>query len=250
MKKYMLGTIACILLFITVYALSSGISAKIMETMAGDRKLPVYCVETEEPVVALTFDAAWGNEDTDVLIDLLNQYEAKATFFVTGDWADRFPEDVKKFSSQGHDIANHSDSHPHIDNLSFDELKADTDRCNEKIKNLTGESPLLYRGPYGEYNNTIIEILETQGQYCIQWDVDSLDWKDPDPQQLANNVLKKVKNGSIILLHNGAKNTPEALPNILSGLKEKGFGFVLVKDLIYTQEYEIDHTGMQKRVGQ
>lgn len=246
--RYFFGLLACAVLFGFVFTLSSGVSEKVMAVIAAGRKLPIYCVETEEPVVALTFDAAWGNEDTDALIGILEQYGAKATFFVTGDFAERFPDDIKKFSEKGHDIANHSYGHPHIDQLSYEELKADTDKCNAVIQELTGQSPLLYRGPYGEYNNTILEILEAQGQYCIQWDVDSLDWKDPSPEQLCENVLKKVKNGSIILLHNGAKNTPQALPQLLQGLKDQGYSFVLVRDLIYTENYEIDHTGMQKKL--
>lgn len=246
--RYFSILMACIILFFTIYTLSSGLYGKVSSVMAGDRKLPIYCVKTDAPVVALTFDAAWGNEDTDQLIGILDQFGAKATFFVTGDFAARFPEDIRKFSEKGHDIANHSYGHPHIDQLSYDELKADTDKCNELIQKLTGQAPMLYRGPYGEYNNTLIEMLEAQNQYCIQWDVDSLDWKDPSVPQLCQNVLGKVKNGSIILLHNGAKNTPQALPQLLQGLKDQGYRFVLVRELIYTENYEIDHTGMQKKL--
>lgn len=248
MKRYILNILVCIILFFVVFTISSGVSEKLMEAAAGNRQLPIYCVQTEEPVVALTFDAAWGNEDTDLLISLLEEYDAKATFFVTGDWAERFPEDVKKLYENGHDIANHSYAHPHIDPLSYEALAEDTKKCNEWIQSLTGQCPLLYRGPYGEYNNTLLEILKNQNQFCIQWDVDSLDWQNPQPQEIAENVLKKVQNGSIILLHNGAKNTPQALPQILSGLKEKGFRFVLVRDMIYKENFEIDHTGMQKSV--
>lgn len=240
------------ILYIALYALSIlgtyAVATIICDFAAASeegRIIPIYSVETDKKTVALTFDAAWGNEDTDAIIDILKEYEAPSTFFVTGDWAKRFPEDVKKLYSAGHDIANHSDSHPHIENMSYEELKADTLACNERIKKITGAYPLLYRGPYGEYNNTLIEMLHSINMYYIQWDVDSLDWKNPSPERMERNVTERVKNGSIVLLHNGAKNTAKALPSILNALKNDGYEFVLVKDLIYKEKYITDITGRQ-----
>ena len=245
MKKSVIWIVLAFAAVTGAYFLS-GIICDAVETAAGsDRIIPIYCVDTDKKCVALTFDAAWGNEDTDTLLSILKEYEAPATFFVTGQWAEKFPEDVKKLYDAGHDIANHSDSHPHITGRSYDELKSDTESCNKKIEEIIGEAPMLYRGPYGEYNNTLIEMLHDINMYYIQWDVDSLDWKDPEPSQLVKNVTDKVKSGSIVLLHNGAKNTPEALPSILKTLKDEGFEFVLVKDLIYKENYKVDSAGKQ-----
>lgn len=245
MKKRVLWIVLSIAAVTGAYFLS-GIICGAVETASGSgRIIPIYCVDTDKKCAALTFDAAWGNDDTDILIGILNEYNAPATFFVTGQWAEKYPEDVKKLYDAGHDIANHSDTHPHISNMTYEELKADTERCNKKIEEITGEAPLLYRGPYGEYNNTLIEMLHDINMYYIQWDTDSLDWMDPEPSCIVKNVTDKVKSGSIVLLHNGAKNTPEALPSILKQLKDEGYEFVKVKDLIYRDNYHVDNTGKQ-----
>ncbi|MBQ4339858.1 MAG: polysaccharide deacetylase family protein [Firmicutes bacterium] len=245
MKKTMFWIFISAVVFTGAYYLSGMICDAVSASAEEERLIPIYSVETDEKCVALTFDAAWGNEDTQILLDILKENKVPATFFVTGQWADKFPEDVKKFYEAGHDIANHSYSHPHIADLSYEELKEDTLSCNEKIKSITGESPLLYRGPYGEYSNTLIEMLHDSEMYYTQWDVDSLDWKDPNTETLVKNVTKKVQNGSIVLLHNGAKNTPAALPDIIKALKDDGYKFVLVKDMIYKTDYTTDHAGRQ-----
>lgn len=247
MKKEIFLIVIGIVSIAAAYLLPGVVCDMITASSTPNRIIPIYNVETDKKCVALTFDAAWGNEDTDEIIDILEKYDAAATFFVTGQWAKKFPEDVKKLHEAGHDIGNHSDQHPHIDNMSEDELKADTDKCNERIENIIGKKPLLYRGPYGEYNNTLIEMLHCNKMYYIQWDVDSLDWKNPTPEQIVKNVVSKADNGSIILLHTGAENTPAALPQLLQALKDDGYEFVLVRDMIYTEDYTIDHTGKQIR---
>ena len=247
MKKRVFWIFIGAVIFTCAYYLSDLICDAVSAYGNEERIIPIYSVDTEEKCIALTFDAAWGNEDTQILLDILNENDVPATFFVTGQWADKFPEDVRKFYDAGHDIANHSDSHPHINDMSYEELKKDTIACNEKIKDITGEYPLLYRGPYGEYNNMLIEMLHEANMYYIQWDADSLDWKDPDPEDLVKNVTQKVQSGSIVLLHNGAKNTPAALDDIIKNLKNEGYKFVLVKDMIYKTDYKTDHTGRQSK---
>ncbi|MBO5725851.1 MAG: polysaccharide deacetylase family protein, partial [Clostridia bacterium] len=118
--------------------------------------------------------------------------------------------------------------------------------CNDKIKAVTGVEPTLFRPPYGDYNNATIDATESMGMKCIQWDVDSLDWKDSaTADSIAQRVISKVKNGSIVLFHNDAEHTPEALPTILKTLKEQGYEFVFISDLIYKDNYEIKHDGTQ-----
>ena len=134
-----------------------GVLQQAATTSAGERQLPIYCVQTEKKEIALTFDAAWGNSDTDELLALLEENGAKATFFCTGEWVDNYPDDVKRLFDAGHEIQNHSDKHPHPNELSFEALITDTQACDEKIHAITGVYPTLYRSPYGEYNDKVIQ---------------------------------------------------------------------------------------------
>lgn len=214
-----------------------------------EKKLPIYCVDTKgEKKVAITFDSAWGDEDAQEIRDILNKYEVKVTFFMVGDWMRKYPELVKQLAADGHDMANHSNKHPHVTQMSKEAVKEDLMAAHEEIKNLTGTNCNLYRPPYGEYNNAVLEAAKECGYHTIQWDVDSLDWKGYDAATLVNKVVghKHLGDGSIILLHNGAKHTAEALPKIIEGLKEKGFEIVPVSKLIYTEGYYMDHEGRQK----
>ncbi len=212
---------------------------------AEKRLLPIYSTECDEKKIAVTFDVAWENSNTDQLISILKDNDAKATFFITGDWCDRYPDDVKKFFDAGHEIENHSDKHPHVLGANVNDLIADTRECSRKIKMLTGEEPSLYRAPYGEYDDSLITTLDGMGMKVIQWDVDSVDWKKNSAADIKKKVLKGVKPGSILLFHNDLENTTEALPEILSELKSQGYELVAVKDLILQDNYTIDSNGKQ-----
>jgi polysaccharide deacetylase family sporulation protein PdaB len=214
-----------------------------------ERLLPIYCVETDKKQIAISFDAAWGNDDTGQLIDILAEYNVPATFFVVGAWVDKYPESVKQLHDAGHQIQNHSNTHPHLPQLSKAQIKDEITTCNQKIEAITGVAPTLLRPPYGDYDNALIETMGELGMYTIQWDVDSLDWKEnATPQSICQRVTKKVKNGSIVLFHNDADHTPEALPEILKCLKDEGYEFVFISDLIYKENYEIKHDGTQCKI--
>ena len=212
---------------------------------ATQRDLPIYCVQKDSKVCSLTFDAAWGNEDTQQLIDILGKYNIKATFFVVGEWVDKYPESVKALHDAGHEIMNHSDNHPYFTKLSAEQIKIQLNTCNEKIAAITGVTPILFRPPYGDYNDSVVATVRECGMYCIQWDVDSLDWKDPTPDQICQRVLKRVQPGSIVLFHNAAKNTPAALPSVIEGLIQQGYSMVPVSQLILRDNFTMDHTGRQ-----
>lgn len=214
-------------------------------TRAAKRLVPIYSVDTPDKKIAITFDVAWENSNTDQLIKILKDNDAKATFFITGDWCDRYPDDVRKFHEAGHEIENHSDKHPHVMGANVNDLIADTRECSRKIKMLTGAEPTLYRAPYGEYDDSLITTLDGMGMKVIQWDVDSVDWKEPTAADIKKKILKGAKPGSILLFHNDLANTTEALPEILSELKSQGYKFVTVNDLIYKDNYTIDSDGKQ-----
>ena len=214
-----------------------------------DHILPIYSVETEKKVVSMTFDSAWGDEDLDEVLKILQKHEVKATFFVTGDWVSKYPEAIQKLDQAGHDIGSHGDNHKHMTRLSETENLQELKGCFDKIKSVTGKEIDLFRAPYGDYNEALVQTAKKAGYYTIQWDVDSLDWKDYGADNIVKTVVehKNLQNGSILLLHNGAKYTKDALERVITGLKEKGYTFVPISELIYRNDYYIDHTGRQHR---
>ncbi len=242
-KRSLLSIALCLLAGITALCVSVSSTTKAIQTAAEPKINPIYRVKSDKKQVAISFDAAWGNEETAQLLDILDKYKVKATFFLVGDWVDHFPGDVKTIAEKGHDIGNHSNTHPHMPQLSSDTASTEITACNDKIKALTGKSPTLFRPPYGDYDNMVVNTVKSLGMYCVQWDVDSLDWKDPTPEQMTKTVLDKVQDGSIVLMHNGAKHTPAALPGIIKGIQDKGFEIVLIKDLIPEGEYYTDVQG-------
>ncbi len=188
----------------------------------------------------------WGNEDTEQLIEILGEYDIKATFFVVGEWVDKYPESVRALSDAGHEIMNHSDTHPHMPKLSREEMLTEIRSCNEKIAKITGRTPTLFRAPFGEYSNDLIEVLDSLNMHCIQWDIDSRDWKqDYTAEKIIKGVCDNAKSGSICLFHNAAKNTPEALPTIIKTLLADGYKILPISKLIMTNNFTINHEGRQ-----
>lgn len=212
-----------------------------------EKELPIYCVKTDKKQIALTFDGAWGNEDTSTLLDILERQGVTATFFFTGGWISKYPDDVKTILSKGHEVGNHSESHKQMSKLSKEQCKEEIQIVHDKVKELTGLEMKVFRPPFGDYNDTVIQAANELGYHVIQWDVDSLDWKDYGCDSILHTVTnhKHLGNGSIILMHNGAKYTKEALEEMIVCLKEKGFEFVKVSDLIYKENYKMDHEGRQ-----
>ena len=221
-----------------------------VETSVATRQLPIYCVDRDDNMVAISFDAAWGNEDTQQLIDILAKYNVKTTFFVVGEWVDKYPESVKALHEAGHEIMNHSKDHAHYNSLTTDEIIADINACNDKIEAITGVRPTLIRCPYGEYDDHVIAAIRSIGMEPIQWDVDSLDWKDLSASEITKRVTGKVQSGSICLFHNAALHTPEALPSILEYFRSSGYTVVKISEILLTGEYYMDHTGKQCPAGE
>ena len=216
----------------------------------GNRELPIYCVKTDEAggkKIALTFDAAWGNEDTKKILEILKKNNVKVTFFMTGGWVESYPEDVRAILADGHDLGNHSENHKNMSQISDAEKKEELMKVHEKVRELTGYEMFLFRPPYGDYDNAVIKVARECGYYPIQWDVDSLDWKDYGVDSIIKTVTghKHLGSGSIILCHNGAKFTSEALDKLIQNLKDQGYTFVPLSELIYRDHYHLDHEGRQ-----
>lgn len=225
------------------FTASRGLSVAVLNQ---GRALPIYCVETKEKKISLTFNAAWNDSDIEEIISILDKYKVKSTFFIVGDWVDRYPSRVKTLFDSGHKIENHSDSHSNMTNMTKQEVIADINACNEKIKTITGTTPTLFRAPYGDYNNNVIKTANALNMIGIQWDIDSLDWKDLTVDEIVGRVVPKVTQGSIVLFHTGTLNTAKALPKIIESLQSKGYKLVPVNELLIKESYTIDHTGRQK----
>ncbi len=209
------------------------------------RSLPIYSVETDEKKLSISFDCAWGVDYTDKLLDIMQKNGVRCTFFAVQFWVEKYPEYVEKIISAGHEIGTHSRTHPYMSKLSKAQIQEELSSSVKAIEKLTGAPVTLFRPPYGDYNNLLIDTCKEMCLYPIQWDVDSLDWKNLSATEIAMRIVNGAKNGSIILCHNNGLHTAEALPMIFSTLKNRGYSFVPISELIYTENYTIDHNGRQ-----
>ena len=239
---FLLGVVAFVKCVTTFVPQAVSVSSTI-----NGRELPIYCVETDEKKVALSFDAAWGNEDTQRILEILAKHNIHVTFFATGGWVESYPDDVKAILNAGHDLGNHSENHKNMSQLSNDEKEQEIMKVHDKVKNLTGYEMFLFRPPYGDYDNDVIKTATKCGYYPIQWDVDSLDWKDYGVDSIISTVCtnKHLGNGSIILCHNGAKYTADALDTLITNIKGQGYEIVPVSELIYRDGYHMNAEGRQ-----
>jgi polysaccharide deacetylase family sporulation protein PdaB len=207
--------------------------------------VPIYSVDTKEKKISLSFDMSWGKDNTPKILDILDRYNVKATFFLVGGWIDDNEELVKEIVKRGHELGNHTNKHPDMNKITKEKLIEEIMLCDAKIMSITGKGTKLFRCPSGAYNDVVIDTVQSLGRYTIQWDVDSIDWKEYGPSIEYNRVIKNTKPGSILLFHNTAKYTPETLPQVIEKLQKNGYSFVKVSDLIYKDNFYIDPLGRQ-----
>jgi len=246
-KDKILAYVVSVLTVITLFGVANlMINTEVIETSTSiTTKLPIYNVQTEEKKIAFTMNCAWSADDIDEILETLRSNEVKITFFVVGEWVDKNPEAVKKIHAEGHEIGNHSNTHPHVNNLTYEQNLEEIKKCSEKIEQLTGQKTILYRAPYGEYNDNVIRVSSENGYYPIQWSKDTLDYQALTGEQMWKRIGENLQNGDIILSHNGTAHTSDSLDMIIKNIKEKGFEIVKVSDLIYKQDYEINNNGTQ-----
>ena len=243
--KRVLGGFGLLALALAVMVLMREVGAYAVNAMTKARSLPIYSVAREEKKIAISFDCAWGTEHTDAILKALDQNDVRCTFFMVEFWTEKYPEYVKKIDEAGHEIGTHSKTHPYMSKLSEAEIRAELSSSSEAITAVTGKKVDLFRPPYGDYDNLVIDTAKSMGIYSIQWDVDSLDWKDLSATDIAMRIINGVKPGSIILCHNNGLHTAEALPLIFSTLQNRGYEFVPIGELIYRENYTIDANGRQ-----
>ena len=220
-------------------------TAQTLPTSSSERALPIYKVKTEENKVALTMNCAWSADDIDRILETLEKNEVKITFFIVGEWAEKYPEAVKKIYEAGHEIGTHSNTHPHVEQLSAEKNLEEIKLGIEKLQKITGEQTRLYRTPYGEYNDTVINTARENGCYTIQWNIDTLDYKGLTGDEMWGRIKEKLQKGSIILTHNGTEHTADSLDMLLKNIKTNGYQVTTVSDLIYKDNYIIDNNGTQ-----
>ena len=242
---YIVSIMMVILLFTFVTNINGENREAILTSSNNSKLLPIYKVKTENKNVSVTMNCAWNADDIDKILEVLDKAQVKITFFVVGDWADKYPEAVKKIAEHGHEIGTHSNTHPHVNNLTLEENIAEIKESSAKIEKLTGQKPDLYRAPYGEYNNTVIQSATDSGYFTIQWSLDTLDYTGLTVEEMWKRLDGKLSNGDIILMHNGTEHTADSLEMLIKNIKDKGFNIVKVSDLIYKSNYSIDINGVQ-----
>ncbi len=236
---------AAIALALTIALLSAHFAGAVEVYSSTSRSLPIYCVGREDNKIAISFDCAWGTEHTDAILKNLEAGKVRATFFTVQFWAEEHPDYLKKIVEAGHEVGTHSATHSYMSRLSESEIRGELTTSCEAITAATGKSVELFRPPFGDYDDLLIDTANAMGLYPIQWSVDSLDWKDLSASDIAERVIARVQSGSIILCHNNGLHTADALPVIIDTLHARGFEFVPIGELIYRDNYTIDAAGKQ-----
>lgn len=231
-NSYLVAASTVVILFILSFFLINA-DMKAIETSTDTSNLtPINSVETNKKQISLSINCEWNADDIDKILETLEKCNVKTTFFLTGKWVEKYPEAVKKIFEKGHEIANHSDKNECVTNLSREQNVEDILNCTNKIKNITGTEANLYRSPYGEYNDTVIKAAEDYGYKVIGWSIDTLDYEGLNTDQMWDRINKDLKNGAIILMHNGTENTADALETIIRNIQKKGYNIIKVSDLI------------------
>ncbi len=244
-KKKILSVISIIILIVILCFSLSGMGAEQVFFGYANRELPIYRVKRDDKKIAISFDCAWGTDYTDELLKIMQENDVKCTFFMVEFWTKKNPEYVKKIDEFGHEIGTHSATHPYMSKLDKNSIIKELTTSKNAIESIINKKVQVFRAPYGDYNDTLIKTARELGLYTIQWDVDSLDWKDLSANQIYKRVVDKVKSGSIVLFHNQGKHTAEALPLIIKDLKDKGYEFVSIGQLIYKDNYLMGADGSQ-----
>ncbi|MBQ1502112.1 MAG: polysaccharide deacetylase family protein [Firmicutes bacterium] len=212
---------------------------------SADGLLPVYEVATAENAVAISFDASWGAEYTPLILDILDEYGAHATFFLVNIWLASYPDMAREIALRGQEIGMHSATHPHFSHLTEEQMREELTANRQLVLDTTGYTPRLFRPPFGDYDGRVVELVHEMGCECVQWSVDSLDWQDLGAQEIYRRVTADIHGGDIVLFHNNGLHTAEALPLILECFKQKGLRAVSVSELLPEGDTFVDSNGVQ-----
>jgi len=245
-KFVVLSLLILIVVIMGMLHISDSVAQNVLNLSSA--KLPIYCTDNENREIALTINCAWGADDIEEILDTLDFYKVKASFFVLGTWAEKNPKELKMIYDRGHEIGNHSYSHKLPSKSSKTRLAEEIDKCNDAVEKVIGIKPQLYRAPSGDITETVLELTDERGMYNIKWSVDSIDWRDDMTyDNIKNRVIGRTKSGSILLFHNDTKHTAKVLPEIIDTLLKQDYKFVKVSELIYKDDFYIDSNGIQRK---
>ncbi len=210
------------------------------------RERPIYSVGTQDKLVALSFDAGFEDDKTGIVLDILEAENVRSTFFLCGFWIDKHPEHVQSIIDKGHELGNHTDTHPHMTKISADKMLEEVRSVDDKLFALTDKRYPLFRAPYGEYSNDVIKTMRDAGFVTIQWSIDSLDWKpERTADQIVAECMQKLSPGAIILCHNNGYKIEEYLPKLIQEIKAAGYTFAPISELLHSGVTKIDASGVQ-----
>lgn len=247
-KRYFFVFVALVFAIGVVYVESDNITV-----FSEGAPSAIYSVPTEKKVIALTFDISWGEKRTDPILDILKEKGIqKATFFLSSPWSKTHPELVKKIADTGYEIGSHGHKHVNYSSLSEEEIQKQIKTAHSTLTELTGKAPNLIRMPNGDFDKRVLRIANNLNYKVIQWDTDSLDWKNPGVDAIVNRVVTKAHPGDIVLLHasDSCKQTHLALPVIIDQLRAKGYEFVTVSELLNQTELKSDTVRDQPSIQQ
>lgn len=247
--KNVMSILLLAILITSIFVINRGLSQDVMVGEIIEK--PIYSVNHEEKVVSISFDINWAENDYIFsILDTLDKYNVKGTFFIMGGWVNYSDENVEKLkliNERGHEIGNHSYIHPIFTKIGEERIKEELKKTDDIIEKYTGKRPSLFRFPSGEYNVQSYRTVKSLGYECIQWSADSVDWKEQGKEIEYKKVMSKVKPGAIILYHNNAKYTPENLDKVIKDLLEQGYKIVPVGEMIHKNDSYINQDGVQFR---
>ena len=226
-------------------AYTIGLNEEATAVVAQKRELPIYSVEREEKVIAISFDASWGADKTIPILDILDEHGVKTTFFLVGGWVEKYPNMVQEIFARGHEIGNHSDTHAHMNQLSEQGIRDELRIMSDRVEKITGVRPTLFRPPYGEYNDRVIRVSRAEGYEPVQWSIDSQDWKDRGTQDIIRQCTYRVEPGDIVLFHNDSNDILNALPTVIQHYQGLGYTIIPVSQILLDGPYTIDVQGKQ-----
>ncbi|MBW7455732.1 polysaccharide deacetylase family sporulation protein PdaB [Paenibacillus sepulcri] len=236
LKRYFFIAIGIIFAVGVIYAEKDNITV-----FSPQQPAAIYSVPTDKKVIALTFDISWGEKRTEPILEILKQKNVTdATFFLSAPWSQSHPEIVKKIVDAGYEIGSHGNKHENYSTLNDDEIRKQIETAHSVLTQVTGKTPTLIRLPNGDFDKRVLSIAEQMNYKVIQWDTDSLDWMNIGTDKIVNRVVSKAHPGDIVLMHasDSVKQTHEALPAIIDQLREKGYEFVTVSELIAQTEVQ------------
>lgn len=211
-------------------------------TPAQGKVQPVYKVKTNKKVAALTFNVNWGTRVAGEVLEILKKQDVRATFFVSGSWAKKYPEAARRITAEGHQLASYGDRQIFLGAEGKATIRDEIGKSRRFIKESTGQYPSLMRPPYGDWNEALLETAAEEGCTLVLWSVDSLDIQTPGAPVIVNNVMNKIHPGAIVMMSasDTAAQTPEALPRVIDGLKSEGYSLLTVQELLKAGPAVID----------